>query len=548
MITHLIDTIYRHGNINLVSCHHEQAAAFAADTVARITGNPGVAMATSGPGATNLLTGIGTCYFDSSPAIFITGQVNRHEQKGNKPIRQQGFQETDIVSIARPITKASWHVNRPEDIPDILEQAYRLSLSDRPGPVLIDIPMDVQRSEIGRSVPAGLSSSLLKTPEKEEIVELLEKLTSAKRPLILAGGGIQSARAVPLFRLFVERVPVPVVHSLMAVDVLPYDHPLRVGMIGTYGNRWANKAIGSADFLLVLGSRMDIRQTGADTEAFRAGKAIYHVDCEEGEINNNIKGCRPVVAHLHPFLSMVLEIASQQRLPDRSEWLHAIESLRQSWPDIAELKGISGINPNELMHQLSRESSSACAFILDIGQHQMWGAQSLEMDGDQRLITSGGMAAMGFALPASIGASVAFRRRPVVLIAGDGGFQFNIQELETVVHHQLPIKMVVINNKCYGMVRQFQESYFDKRYQSTYWGYSAPDFSKIARAYGIESRTIDKPLDIVPALAQMWSDPQHPFLLQVMIDPLVNTYPKIAFGLPMTEMEPLATPVEMEGT
>lgn len=548
MITHLIDAIYRQGKISLISCHHEQAAAFAADAVARVTGRPGVAMATSGPGAINLLTGIGTCYFDSSPAIFITGQVNTYEQKGNKPIRQQGFQETDIVSIAHSITKASWRVKTPREVPDILEKAYNLSLSDRPGPVLIDIPMDVQCSEIDSPIPIRLSSPVIKNPEKKLINELLEELCSAKRPLILAGGGIHSARAREPFRAFVEKVNVPVVNSLMAVDALPYNHPLRVGMIGTYGNRWANKAIGNSDFLLVVGSRLDIRQTGADTEAFKAGKIIYHIDCEEGETNNRVTRCRPILAHLQSFLAMAAEISAQYKLPDYSDWLNKIRSLRQSWPDIAELKGVSGINPNEFMHLLSRESNLAAAFVVDIGQHQMWAAQSLEIGSEQRFITSGGMASMGFALPASIGACLAYSDHPVVLIVGDGGFQFNIQELETIIRNKLPIKIVVINNECYGMVRQFQESYFEKRYQSTYWGYSAPDFSKIAQAYGIQSIKVDKTEDVLSSLKQMWKDPHIPFLLQVMIDPLVNTYPKIAFGLPITEMEPLAKPIEMEGT
>ena len=548
MITHLLDSIGRQGRIRLISCHHEQAAAFAADAMARITGRPGVAMATSGPGATNLLTGIGTCYFDSSPVIFITGQVNTYEQKGNKPVRQQGFQETDIVSLARSITKASWRVETPDQVPDILEKAYQLSLSDRPGPVLIDIPMDVQRSDIVCPLPVLLPPPPMKKPEKKLIDELFRDLSLAKRPLILAGGGIQAARAGQLFRHFVEKVSVPVVHSLMAVDALPYAHPLRVGMIGTYGNRWANKSIGMSDFLVVVGSRLDIRQTGADVGTFKAGKKIYHVDCEEGEINNRVTGCLPVLAHLQPFLSTAAEVAAQYRMPDCGEWLNEIVHLRRSWPDIAELKGLSGINPNALMHALSGSSNAASAFILDIGQHQMWGAQSLEINSEQRLLTSGGMASMGFALPAAIGASLAAPGQPVVLIAGDGGFQFNIQELQTIVHNRLPIKMVIINNECYGMVRQFQESYFEKRYQSTYWGYSAPDFAKIAGAYGIASLTISKPEDVSPALEQMWQDVGLPFLLQVMIDPFANTYPKIAFGRPLTEMEPLAKPIEMEGT
>lgn len=547
MITHLLDSIYRQGKVRLISCHHEQAAAFAADAMARITGRPGVAMATSGPGATNLLTGIGTCYFDSSPAIFITGQVNTYEQKGSRPLRQQGFQEMDIVSLAAPITKASWRVESSAQVPGILEEAYQLCLSGRPGPVLIDVPMDVQRTDLDCALPTVLALPAMELPDHKRIEDLFHELASAKRPLILAGGGIQAARALPEFWSFVEKTGIPVVHSLMAVDVLPYSHPQRVGMIGTYGNRWANQSIGLSDFLLVLGSRLDIRQTGADVGAFKAGKKIYHVDCDENEINNRVTGCQPIFAHLQTFLSVAAEMAADHRMPDCREWLAEIGRLRQSWPDTEELKGLAGINPNEFMHALSNASRSAAALVLDIGQHQMWGAQSLELQAGQRLLTSGGMAAMGFALPASIGACLAFPGRPVVMIAGDGGFQFNIQELETIRHHRLPVKMVVINNECYGMVRQFQESYFEKRYPSTFWGYSVPDFVKIAQAYSISALTVQRKADVSGALQAMWLDPQEPFLLQVMIDPAINTYPKIAFGLPLTQMEPFAKPKDWEG-
>ncbi|MDP3961990.1 MAG: thiamine pyrophosphate-binding protein, partial [Pseudorhodobacter sp.] len=340
MITHLIDAIHRQGKINLISCHHEQAAAFAADGMSRVTGLPGVAMATSGPGATNMLTGIGTCYFDSSPAIFITGQVNTYEQKGNRAIRQLGFQETDIVSMACSITKAAWRVKTSEEVPGVLERSYNISLSDRPGPVLIDIPMDIQRSEISAPMPRRLSSPFINDPEKKLIDELLKELSRAKRPLILAGGGIRSARAIELFRAFVEKVNVPVVNSLMAVDVLPYSHPLRAGMIGTYGNRWANKAIGCSDFLLVLGSRLDIRQTGADTESFKADRTVYHVDCEEGEINNRVTGCKAITSHLRSFLSLSLEMLSHYVPPDSADWLVKIKELQVVSPDTAELEGI----------------------------------------------------------------------------------------------------------------------------------------------------------------------------------------------------------------
>jgi acetolactate synthase-1/2/3 large subunit len=547
MITHLIDSIHKQGKIQLVSMHHEQAAAFAAEGMARMTGIPGVALATSGPGATNLLTGIGSCYFDSVPAVFITGQVNREEQKGRRAVRQLGFQETDIVSMAEPITKASWQITKPGDVPFMLQKSFHLAASGRPGPVLLDIPMDVQRAELAIGNLTGVEEE----PENidlELLAGLIDKMKNARRPLILAGGGINSARVPDLFRQFADQVKIPVVNSLMAVDALPYGHPLRVGMIGTYGNRWANLAIGQADFLLVLGSRLDIRQTGSDTNAFKQNKIIYHVDCDAGEINNRVTGCYPIIAQLRSFLVSMLQKMSGQNMPVYSNWLSEIKGLSSQWPDTSEQHNLSGINPNELMHQISNVSGEAAAFVVDVGQHQMWAGQSLELTGKQRFVTTGGMGAMGFALPAAIGAAFANPQQPVVMIAGDGSFQLNLQELQTVAHHKLPLKIVIVNNKCYGMVRQFQESYFEERYASTYWGYSAPDFGSVARVYGIESKTIDSPDNVADGVKRMWQNPQEPFVLQVMIDPSVNVFPKIAFGLPITEMEPFAKPTAMEST
>ena len=546
MITRLVDAIHRQGQISLISVHHEQAAAFAADAMGRITGIPGVAMGTSGPGATNLLTGIGSCYFDSVPAVFITGQVNRSEQKGNRPTRQLGFQETDIVAMAQPITKAAWQISEPDQVPHFLQQAFRLATSGRPGPVLLDIPMDVQGSEIDAALPVTQTVEQLPALSEEVFDDILRALSVAERPLMLVGGGVRSANAVPLLRQLVDVVHVPVVNSLLAVDALPYHHPLRTGLIGTYGNRWVNLAVGRSDLILVLGSRLDIRQTGAAVSAFQAGRVIYHVDIDVGEINNRLQGCKPVVAHLRPFLTGLVDLASKMQWQDRTDWISEIQGLRKQWPDTHEIQA-PGINPNAFMHELSRASKQASAFVVDVGNHQMWAAQSLELDDHQRFLTSGGMGAMGFALPAAMGASFA-TGMPVVMIAGDGGMQFNIQELETIAHHRLPVKMVVLNNQSLGMVRQFQQSYFQERYPATSWGYSAPDFSEVARAYRIESLTVSDTRSLPAALEKMWANPQEPFLLQVSIDVSANAYPKIAFGHPMTEMEPFAKPLEMEGT
>jgi len=548
MITRLVDSVHRQGKIKLISVHHEQAAAFAADAMGRLTGIPGIAMATSGPGATNLLTGIGSCYFDSVPAVFITGQVNRREQKGNRQVRQLGFQEMNIIEMAKPITKAVWQINDHGQVPYVMQQAFFLATSGRPGPVLVDIPMDVQGAEINAAIPIPLTAEIiLPTPPSKLFGDILSDLSVAQRPMILVGGGIRSANAVHLLRQFVDIVQIPVVNSLLAVDVLPYQHPLRIGLLGTYGNRWANLAMGRTDLLLVLGSRLDIRQTGSDVVSFKADRVVYHVDIEEGEINNRLKGCKPIISDLHSFLTTLVGLVSKSHWTERRDWISEIQYLRKKWPDTHEIQDVSGINPNVLMHELSRYSKLASVYTVDVGNHQMWAAQSLELEPYQKFLTSGGMGAMGFALPAAVGASVA-TGKPVVMIAGDGGMQLNIQELETIAHHKLPIKMVILNNKSLGMVRQFQQSYFNERYPSTYWGYSAPDFADVANAYRIESQTVTDYQSLPLALEKMWENPQAPFLLQVFVDVSTNAYPKIAFGHPMTEMEPFAKPLEMEGT
>ncbi len=548
MITHLIDSGDRQPGMQLVSMHHEQAAAFAADAVGRMTGLPGVAMATSGPGAVNLLTGIGSCFFDSVPAIFVTGQVNLNEQRGVRPIRQLGFQETDIVSMAQPITKAAWSIRTVEEIPLRLNEAFRIALAGRRGPVLLDIPMDLQRANLSEEPRPPTGEETPSFNDSAIVEALLTGLSQAERPLILVGGGVHAARAVSVFRHFVEQAQVPVVNSLLAVDALPYFHPLRVGLIGTYGNRWANMALGTCDLLIVLGSRLDIRQTGADVKTFQMGRTIFHVDCDPGEINNRVQGCRPVVADLSAFLLAATHAAEAIPVARPPDWLAQISQWRRTWPDAQEPSTQQGINPNNFMHALSQASQAAAAYVVDVGNHQMWAAQSLELGAGQRLLTSGGMGSMGFSLPAAIGAAFAAPRQPILQICGDGGMQMNLQELQTVFHHQLPLKMVVLNNHSYGMVRQFQQTYFHERYPATYWGYSAPDFAKVARAFGIASATITEPAEIRAGLAELWAQPQSPFLLQVHIDPLANVYPKIAFGYPLTEMEPFAKPLDMEGT
>ena len=551
MITHMLDSIGTKGVTPIVSMRHEQGAAFAAEGCSRLSKVPAVAMATSGPGATNLLTGIGSCFFDSTPAVFITGQVNRNEQKRDRQVRQLGFQETDIISMAAPITKRVWRVDDEHKIPAVLDEAFMIAVSRRPGPVLIDIPLDVQRGEIDATPKATIRELWPSVISKRLAGNLRDALMKAKRPMILAGGGIRSSHTAAALRDFVELTNVPAVHSLMGVDSLPSNHPLNAGMIGSYGNRWANLAISRADCLIVLGSRLDIRQTGANTDSFKGERPIFHVDCDESEVNNRIPNCTAMISDLSSAFAVLMEFLEPHRAAlaaQNANWIAEIASLRREWPDTAELSRQPGINPNTLMHQLSRVFPDASAFVTDVGQHQMWAAQSLDLGDDQRFITSGGMGSMGFALPAAIGAAVASPGRPVVVIAGDGGFQCNIQELQTVAHLGIPIKIVIVNNECHGMVRQFQESYFESRFQSSMWGYSAPNFESIARAYGIPAITVSEPDKVDRALAAFSEDRKGPALLQVMIPATTNAYPKLAFGHTMESMEPFVRPLDMEAT
>lgn len=563
MITHILDSLNQKTSIRVVTMHHEQSASFAADSFGRIRNIPGIALATSGPGATNLLTGIGNCYFDSCPAIFITGQVNRHERKGDRNIRQLGFQETDICKMAEPITKFCFSVENPEDLPSILEKAFIISVEGRPGPVLIDIPMDIQRALLSQTFSEqsyhdqDLNNNYFEIEKFYDSYEdrrlhinlMIDQIKNSKRPLILAGRGISASRSRDYFNQFYKFTNIPVVTSLLGIDLIEYDDPNRVGFIGSYGNRWANIALGECDLLIVLGSRLDIRQTGADTNFF-SDRKIFHIDCERGEVNNRISGCTPIITDLKIFFHDFFEVCSIANFTFemRSEWINYINNQKSIWPDTSELS-VEGINPNVFIHKLSKSSKLCGAFLADVGAHQMWTAQSLEISKGQLFLTSGGMGAMGYSLPAAIGASIALDKQ-VICIVGDGCMQINIQELQTIYRNQIPVKIVVMNNQNLGMIRQFQDSYFNSRYQSTWWGYSAPSFEKIGKAYGIKSMTIEKEEEIENAIKWMWDgeNENKPILLQVMINPYTNTYPKIAFGKPITEMEPFSKPIGMEST
>jgi len=541
MIAHLLDSLGKQRFVQPITTHHEQAAAFAAEGMARATGIPGVAMATSGPGATNLLTGVGSCYFDSIPVVFITGQVNLYEQKGSKKVRQAGFQETDIVSMARPITKMARMIRSARELPQALDEAFRAATEGRPGPVLLDIPMNVQKEELS---PRALRPSRIRpfhgrAPSLSTALDRLQSmLDRSARPLILAGGGIRSGNASQLFRAFARRSGIPVACSLLGVDAFPHTTPQFVGMIGSYGNRYANFAVAEADFILVLGSRLDVRQTGSNPAAFGSGKTIAHVDVDPSEINHRVKGCVAIRASINDFLTQAIRAGIRANKKVLLPWKARINEWKHRYPCQNELNDVKGINPNLFLLKLGRMAAPDTLYVSDVGQHQMWAAQSLPIGARQRFLTSGGMGAMGFGLPCAIGASLSNKRRPIVVIAGDGGFQTNIHELQTVMRNRLPLKMVLLNNRSHGMVRQFQQSYFASRFQSTVLGYSCPDFVKVALAYGIPAWHIRQPSEMERALRTLFRQ-SGPVLLEVAISIKANAYPKMLFGQTLKEMEPV---------
>lgn len=544
-ITHLVDSIDQIRGIEFLSTYHEQGAAFAAESYARVKGDIGVAIATSGPGATNLITGIGSAFFDSIPCLYLTGQVNTYEYKKSEKVRQAGFQETDIVSLVQPIVKFANRVTNPKLIRYILEKALDIAKGGRPGPVLIDIPMDIQRAEVD---PENLVSyydqeeykkcQIDLKQVKETIAQIISNLKKSSRPIILVGGGIRIAQAKEALNKLVEYTHIPVVTTLMGIDSMSHSKEEFVGFIGAYGNRYANLAIANADLVLVLGSRLTSRQTSPNPETFARGAKIIHVDIDENELNRTVKAHITLQCELGEFLK-VLNHELRQKLfkGDFHNWLQKIKEYKEAYPSYPTQQELNPIDPNKLMKVISDHVEDGAIICTDVGQNQIWAAQSFEVKEGQRFLTSGGMGAMGFALPSAIGAYKASPQSTVIAIAGDGGMQMNIQELQTITREKLPIKIFVINNKALGMIRHFQEMYFDSNYYGTINGYNAPNFIKLAEAYGIPSRRITcyKELnEVMPLLAD-----SSAYLFEVDLKEVTYVIPKLSMGRPIEDQDPL---------
>jgi acetolactate synthase-1/2/3 large subunit len=543
-ITHLIDSIYHRSDMECVSVHHEQTGAFAAEAYARINGRLGVAMATSGPGALNMVTGIGSCWFDSVPCLFITGQVNTYEYKFDRPVRQIGFQETDIVSVVKTLTKYAVLVTEPESIRYHLEKAVWLAQSGRPGPVLLDIPMNIQRAQIDPdTLPGFLGSAehaeLSTTPvvDLAEVQKVADLIGKSQRPVILAGGGIRIAGGVEQLQTLVERTGMPVVSTLLGLDVIPHDNPLFYGMIGAYGNRYSNMTLANSDLLLILGARLDSRQTGTRPDTFARAATKVHVDIDQNELNAKVQVDLALHADVREFLTALNSRLQGVRLPDLTSWYKVINGYRDKYPTQADPAEFSGIDPNRFMEILGDCSGEGDLICLDVGQNQMWAGQSFRLKRNQRMLISGGMGAMGFALPAALGAAKAVAGGRAIAIAGDGGIQVNIQDLEVIVSHRLAVKVVVLNNNCLGMVRQFQDIYFGGRRQSTVIGYGCPDLVKIAQAYGLPVFTIDS-LERAASILDEALALEGPAYIEVAITQNSCVNPKLVVNRPIEDMSP----------
>jgi acetolactate synthase-1/2/3 large subunit len=546
-ITHLMDSLYKTPDIKAVVVHHEQAGAFAAEAYARVTGNLGIAMATSGPGATNMITGIGSAFFDSIPCLYLTGQVNSYEYKWDKPIRQIGFQETDIVSIVKPITKDAFMITDPEKIKFLLQKALYTAKSGRPGPVLIDLPMDIQRAEINPDKLEAFSAADNSLAVDGNLIdEIAIKIQNSKRPVFLVGGGVRLAKAPAELLKLANQTKIPVVSSLMGLDALPHDHPGFCGMIGAYGNRFANFTIANSDLVITVGSRLTSRQTSTRPDTFARAAEIIQVDVDDSELYRDFVTLS-VRCDAKVFLTELTQRLASYNPKVIQEWLQITQSYKINYPTYPSKSATDPcIDPNYFMEALSGMLNPEDVICLDVGQNQIWAAQSLRLKPNQRMLISGGMGAMGFALPAAVGAYLAASQaspetaplKRVIAITGDGGIQMNIQELQTIVRNEIPVKIILMNNNCLGMIRHFQELYFEGRYHGTITGYDNPNFQGIADAYKINYFQIATTEQITGTLQEALES-DGAALIEVNLPQYTYVIPKLEMGRPIEDQSPL---------
>jgi acetolactate synthase-1/2/3 large subunit len=490
------DALCQYPQIHHVLARHEQGATHMADGYARAGGNVGVAMATSGPGATNMVTGIATAMMDSIPLVCITGQV------GSGSLGTDAFQETDITGITLPITKHNYLVKKPSDVAPTLHDAFRVASSGRPGPVLVDITKDAQQgscecdpTSFDTEWHGGRSAARL---QANDYAGALELINAAHRPVILAGHGILLSDAMHEVLEFAEKGGVPVAMTLLGIGSVPASHPLNLGMMGMHGEAWVNHAIQEADLLLAFGMRFDDRVTG-NLKTYASGAKKIHIEIDPAEINKNVRVDVGLVGDLKAILQHLLP---KVNAADRRPWLDHIDELKgdSAVRDIQQLPDDGHLYAAHVIHDLWTETGGNAVIATDVGQHQMWEAQYYKHERPRSLITSGGLGTMGFALPAAIGAKFARPEAEVWVVAGDGGFQMTMPELATVAQEGLDLKIAIINNGYLGMVRQWQEFFYERRYSAT--PLLSPDFAKLAEAFGLRGVTVNRREQVVPTVRE----------------------------------------------
>ncbi|WP_022656533.1 biosynthetic-type acetolactate synthase large subunit [uncultured Desulfovibrio sp.] len=529
----IYDELPRHPEIRHVLVRHEQGAVHAADGYARASGKAGACLVTSGPGATNTVTGIATAYSDSIPLVVVTGQVP------TRLIGNDAFQEVDIVGITRPCTKHNFLVKDVNKLALTIRQAFYLARSGRPGPVLVDLPKDVIQARAEFTWPEDIymrSYNPTYRPNLNQLRRTVEELAQAKRPVLLAGGGVIMANAAEELAALARRLHIPVACTLMGLGGFPATDPLSLGMVGMHGTYAANLAINNADLLICVGARFDDRVTGKLT-AFAPKARIVHIDIDPASIRKNVAVEVPVVGDCRQALAGIMEIceaklSGKDWAAEHAEWVRAVAEWKESKPLSYQKSG--NIKPQQVVEAVRELTRGDAIIATEVGQHQMWAAQFYSFTRPRTLLTSGGLGTMGYGFPAAIGAQFALPDKMVIAVAGDASLQMNIQELATAVAYSLPVKVVILNNRHLGMVRQWQELFYNHNYSSTNME-AQPDFVKLAEAYGAEGYRIEKPEDLLPELEKALATP-NPAFIDVAVEREENVYPIVPAGAALDEM------------
>jgi len=520
----IFDKLYD-SDIRFILTRHEQGAAHAADGYARATGKTGVCIATSGPGATNLVTGIANAYMDSIPLVAFTGQVKTHL------IGNDAFQEADVTGVTRPITKHNYLVKNVKDLAQTVREAFYIASTGRPGPVLIDIPVDVQQQEAEFSWPESIELRSYKPTvfgHPGQIKKALKLIAAAAKPLIYAGGGIISSAASRQLKDFAERINAPVTWTLMGIGGFPNDHPLSLGMLGMHGTAYANHAIMEADLIIAVGARFDDRVTGR-LDVFAPHAKIIHIDIDPSSISKNVKVDVPIVGDAKNILGEMLE--QIKKVPDTGAWIKEVEALRRKHP--LRYRENGKLKPQYVIEQIYEATRGEAIIATEVGQNQMWACHWYKYNHPRTFISSGGLGTMGFGFPAAMGAKVGCPEKTVIDIAGDGSIQMNIQELATCVCNKINVKVAILNNGYLGMVRQWQELFYKKRYSHTC--ISAPDFVKLAESFGALGLRVEQPQEVRPAIEKAL-ETDNTVLIDFRVDPEENVFPMVPAGEAINRM------------